>query len=467
MLKLWTTLHGRPAATLAVLFVLCGCGRQTAKITDETSFRAALAANVPVIVLAGVIALQQPIELEESTAPLEISGDAVLRPASGFRGPALLRAQRRSHLHLSGFTVDGFRPDQSAPVGLPPSNQSFARFYQRNGIIIEGGEEIRIEGLQLRRITDFPLIVSGSRHVRIEGVTVEDSGSLNERGKNNTSGGILLEEGTSNFAVLHCTVRRILGNGIWTHSNGEPRSARGVITENRISDVARDAIQIGHATEVRVEHNRGERIGYPARFVDAAAHAIPVALDTAGNVDRTVYRENNFTDVNGECINLDGFHHGEVRDNTCESTRPFAEYPYAHYGIVMGNSDPGMESTSIVIADNRITGTGYGGLFLIGTGHTVTGNRFDLLNRAECTGDGKVARCNYALDQPGMLRTGIYLAGFANRETRTNGNTIRGNYLRGFGMGRWCIAAAPGLSLKSNTIGDNECTEDSGNRSRN
>ena len=50
------------------------------------------------------------------------------------------------------------------------------------------------------------------------------------------------------------------GNGIWTHSiSASPRNRDGLIAGNRFEELARDAIQVGHATNVRVE-TRGNRI---------------------------------------------------------------------------------------------------------------------------------------------------------------------------------------------------------------
>jgi hypothetical protein len=404
------------------------------------------------------------VELIDQGSRLQIGGSGVLRAASDFTGRAVIDARRRSNLTLLDFTIDGGRGNTNTPIGLPPSNVAFASYYQRNGIVIESGENVRLENVRLVGIPNFAVIVTASHHIRLTGATVEDSGSLNAAERNNTSGGILLEEGTSDFEVRDCTLRRVRGNAIWTHSNAEPRSGRGIIAGNTFSDIGRDAIQVGHATQVRVEGNFGERIGYPSAIVDAEGQGTPVALDTAGNVDQTAYQDNRFRDVNGECINLDGFHDGQVRRNVCESTGPIENYPFAHAGIIVGNSDPGMESRNIVIADNRIVGTGYGGLFLIGTGHTVTGNRLLMLNRFHCKGDTTVARCNYALEQPDMLRSGVYLATGANRKSDTRGNQIRNNELSGFGMSRWCIAAAPGVSLKDNDIEDNICKEDSAKR---
>lgn len=428
-------------------------------VSDQAGLERALRSGAPVIQLPSTLLLTHEIVIPAGDRPLEIRGSpngSVVRMAKGFRGTALFRARSRSHLRFARFAIEGDRSASASPRGLPPWNVSFADFYVRNGIVIQGGEDLTLEQLRIANITDFPVIVSRSANVHINQLTVEDSGSRNERGRNNTSGGILIEEGARNFEVTGCTLRRILGNAIWTHSTHD-RNSGGRIAGNRISYVGRDAIEIGHASGIVVENNEGQDIGYPADAVDVEGEGTPVALDTAGNVDNSVYRKNSFRDVNGECINLDGFHQGEVRGNRCESAKPFDSYPNAHYGIVMGNTDPDVKVTGVTIADNVVIGAGYGGLYLIGSGNTIAGNHLLMLNRAHCTGDGKTARCNYALDQPDMLRSGIYLAGGAKRKEPAVDNAIQGNELQGFGVNRWCVQAAPGLDRKRNRIEANVC----------
>lgn len=444
----------------AALLASAGVLGASIAVTDQAGLERALESGAPAIELPALLVLTHEIAIPAG-GPLEIRGateGSVVRLAKEFRGTAAFRIRARSHLRLAGFAIEGNRGPNPAPRGLPPWNVAFADFYRRNGIVIEGADDITLDRLTIAGIADFPVIVSAASNVHITRLTVEDSGSRNERGRNNTSGGILLEEGTRHFEVTGCTLRRILGNAIWTHSNGgSPRNAAGRIADNSITYVGRDAIQVGHATGVTVENNQGSDIGYPADAVDIAAEATPVALDSSGNVDHSVYRNNRFRDVDGECINLDGFHDGEVRANRCESTGEFARYPYAHYGVVMGNTDPDVRVTGVTIADNTVIGTGYGGLYLIGSGNTVTGNHLLRLNRNHCTGDGKTAACNYALDQPGLLRSGIYLAAGAKHPDPALGNTIRGNQLEGFGIDRWCIEAAPGVDRKRNRIEANVC----------
>ena len=87
----------------------------------------------------------------------------------------------------------------------------------------------------------------------IDHVSVKDSGSLNAKGRNNTTGGILLEEGTDQFTVTDSVFGNIRGNAVWTHSRYmSPRNSRGKIANNQFFDIGRDAIQVGHATRVDV-----------------------------------------------------------------------------------------------------------------------------------------------------------------------------------------------------------------------
>ena len=180
----------------------------------------------------------------------------------------------------------------------------------------------------------FAVLVSRSSQVRIEGVQVEDSGSRNQRGRNNATGGILIEEGTAGFDVLACSVRNVLGNGVWTHSlSTSPRNRDGVIARNHFENIGRDAVQAGHITNLRVENNSGARIGYPVERVDSEGGGIPVAIDTAGNP---------FEEVDSKCIDLDGFHHGDVVDNSC-TNRAAARPAIARNNTIRDNQISGHE----------------------------------------------------------------------------------------------------------------------------
>ena len=151
--------------------------------------------------------------------------------------------------------------------------------------------------------------------------------------------------------------------------------------------------------------NTGKFIGFPSTEVDVENEGWPVAIDTAGNVDKSSYALNIFEELNGKCIDLDGFHNGEIRRNRCVNSKPAAQYPYGHYGIVMNNSNPDMESEKVTIIDNELEGMKFGGIFVIGTGHRIEKNRMRNLNTAGCPEtQGKVA-CVYDVQQPDLLQT--------------------------------------------------------------
>ena len=54
-----------------------------------------------------------------------------------------------------------------------------------------------------------------------------------------------------------------------------------------------------------------------------------------------------------------------------------------------------------------------------------------------------------------MLEAGIYLGRGAEHPADTRDNIIRDNMISGHGMKTHCIAAAPGVALKANTIQGN------------
>ncbi len=426
----------------------------------------ALAAGLPeiprsgtVTLPAGVIELRQELAIPEGAHDLEIRGapeGTLLKAADDFHGRALLVVARARQIRILNLALDGNRTALARPQGLPPHDTPFCRFTPHNGVLAEKVEDLVLSNLRLRNIAGFAILAASSHRVRIERVHVEDSGSLDALGRNNTTGGILLEEGVADFLVRECRLLRVRGNGVWTHSlYTSPRNRDGLIVANYFEELARDAIQIGHATRVRVEGNRGRRIGYPPGEVDP--QATPVAIDTAGDTDASVYAFNHFEEVNGKCIDLDGFHDGEVRGNVCVNRGLRRNYPHGHFGIVLNNSNPDMESRNILIIGNEIEGAVYGGIFLIGSGHRVIANQLRRLNLARCRPDRP--GCVYWADEPELLSAGIYLGRRAERPDAARDNLIHDNVITGFGMSRRCVVAAPGVAASDNRIAGNRCAE--------
>ena len=400
---------------------------------------------------AGVIELRSEMLMEGGTEVRGAPGGTTLRLAPGFTGRAAIVALGDG-VRLSGFTIDGAREALEIRAGLPRWDTPFARFTVANGVFAEGVSGLLVENVHFRNIAGFAVLASRARNVTIDRIQVTDSGSRNAAGRNNGTGGVLLEEGCADFRVTRCEFRDIRGNGAWTHSlYTSPRNARGLIAQNRFEGIGRDAIQVGHAIDVRVEDNAGRRIGFPVGDVDIENRAIPVAIDTAGNVERSSYARNRFEEVNGKCIDLDGFHDGEVSGNSCVNRGGAGTTPFGHFGIVMNNSNPDMRSQNIRVVGNTIDGPLFGGVFVIGEGHLVARNRLLNLNAAHCD------TCYYRSDEPDMLRTGIYLGRGAERPAPARGNTIEENEISGYKMKDRCIGLAPGIAPGSNTIRNNSC----------
>lgn len=436
----------------------------SAQAATEADLRALLRAATGTVALpAGTIEVSAEIVLPDRARDLAIAGapeGTVLRAAAGFRGRALIVARGARGLKLRGFGIDGNRAALEVRTGLPPYDTPFARFTPNNGVLIEDSEDVAVESIDAREVAGFAVLVARSRGVAIRAVRVSDSGSRNPNGRNNATGGILLEEGVDRFQVRECVLERVRGNGVWTHSlYTSPRNRAGVIAGNRFNGIGRDAIQVGHATEVRVEDNRGSRIGFPVKEVDAEGGGTPVAIDTAGNVDASVYARNRFDEVNGKCIDLDGFHHGEVVENVCENRGRAEEYPFGHFGIVMNNTNPDMQSVGIVVARNRMRGMKFGGIFVIGAGHRIENNRLLNLNTAGCNESRRRFGCAHFPGEPDLLQTGIYLGKRAERPAPARGNVIRGNTITGYKMSARCIGAAPGVQRAENTIRGNFCRD--------
>lgn len=415
---------------------------------------------------AGVVEISSELEIPAKAHDLEIRGapaGTTLRASKNFHGRAILICESGSRIRFSGFSLDGERAAIEQRSSLAPYDRAFAQFTARNGILAVHAVTLEVSNVQFVNIAGFAILVSGSHDVVVDRVRIEDSGSRNTAGRNNATGGILFEEGTERFRVTRSVLRNIRGNGVWTHSlYTSPRNEDGLILDNHFEHIGRDAIQVGHATRVRVENNTGKLIGFPPEIVDIEGRGMPVAIDTAGNTDHSTYTHNSFEEINGKCIDLDGFHDGEVRANTCINRNTAERYPYGHFGIVMNNSNPDMHPESIEIAGNTIDGTLFGGIFVIGTKNRVLHNHLRRINLAHCDGNSSKFGCNYSPNQPDLLRSGIYLGAGAERAAAAHDNVIEENEISGFGMKAHCVAAAPGVTLAANRVAHNVCRDEAG-----
>ena len=444
--------------TLLAALLLAGCGT-----SPEARLRAALAAQTTGIIRLpqGTIEISSELTLAPGAHDLEIVGNETrLKAADNFKGRAVLVIENAERIHLHYLEIDGNRGKLAKPLEMAPPENVFRVWYPDNGLLVNKVTGLQTERLTIVNVVNFPILISQSSSVRIWGATIQDSGSRNARGRNNLSGGILIEEGSTKFEVTESAFRGILGNGLWTHSNFRaPRQQDGSFTNNRFDTIGRDALQLGHATRVRIEGNTGVRIGYPLEAVDIENQGIPIAIDTAGNVDHSEYVGNTFEEVDGQCINLDGFHDGSVRDDRCTNRKGAADYPFGSFGMAMNNAHPDAHSNNIEIRNNVIDGSKFGGLFLMGSGNRVIGNRFVNLNMAGCNESIQQFPCIYKADEPEMLESGIYVGPGASRPEPARGNIIRGNQITGHKMKSRCVMFGPGVLRTANTVEGNTCAD--------
>ena len=411
---------------------------------------------------AAVTEVSSEIRLPDGAHDLKILGDgSTLRASANFEGRAILSCRGCRSIELSGFTLDGNRDASAKGLPIPPDDQTFASFVPNNGILIEDTQGFSADHLDFSRIAGFAILVNHSSGISIGQVSVRDSGGVNAQGRNNATGGILLEEGTEDFSIADSTFRNIRGNGVWTHSRYmSPRSRNGKILRNEFSEIGRDAIQVGHAVSVEVADNRGTRIGFPVDLVDVENGGTPVGVDTAGNVEQSTYERNRFEDIDGKCIDLDGFHDGNVRRNTCVNAQAPEEYPYGNFGISLNNASIEMQSKNIVIEENEISGTTFGAVFVLGAGHVIRNNRLLRLNTGHCGQRPGTFGCYGPPGEPGFLESGIYLAKGGARPAPARNITIENNTITGYHMARHCVEAAPGVKMSEQTIRNNTCTDE-------
>lgn len=449
--------HVAYAACVAML--LTGCERP---LTPEAEFRIALTKQSMGIVRlpAGDLVISEPIRIPQGATQMEIRGEANSRVVASkdFKGAALFIVEKAKSIVFADFVIDGNRAVLAKPLEMAPPENAFRVWYPDNGILADQVEGLRIERVEFHNVVNFPVLVSRSTGVRIREVRVVDSGSLNAKGRNNLTGGILLEEGTADFEVQKSSFKNIRGNALWTHSLfTSPQLLDGAFLENTFEQIGRDAIQVGHAKRVRVEANTGREIGFPVEIVDVENGGTPVVIDTAGDVEGAQYVRNRFDEVNGKCMDLDGFHDGVVLDNTCINRLDASAYPNGHFGIVMNNTNPNTHSNNIELSGNLIDGAKYGGLFLMGSNNHITNNRFLNLNLAGCNESSP--SCVYKADEPHMLESGIYVGRGVARLEGAAGNVIRNNTISGHKMAARCIVFGPGVSAAGATVESNACQD--------
>ncbi len=373
--------------------------------TPEAQLRAALQTKTGAITLpTGVIEISREITLPADAHDLNITAaNTTIKASAAFRGRALLVLPAGKNIAIHDLSLDGNRAAFPEPLGAPPPTAMLSRVVANNGIIAEGMQGLEITALKATQVAGFPILITGGHNIHIRDAVITDSGTLDPAGHNNGSGGVVLEEGVTDFEIVHALIGKIRGNGIWirsTTSGATATAARGVISDSEFTILARAAIELSHATAITIENNTGHMIGFPGEEAVASGAVLPTAISASGSVDHVAIRNNSFDEIAGRCLTLEGFNDGEVTGNTCAEDL-------------------------------------FNGFVIRGTGNHITANHLTGLNHAH-------------RDQPESLRAGIYLA------VGASGNTLDGNDIAGYGMALHCVG---GPAVDANKIAKNLCSD--------
>jgi hypothetical protein len=443
----------------SAVLLLSGCSKSVTQRIQSQLDKGTGVVKLP----AGTISLVDELRVPANAHDLEITGEptTVLRAAREFQGSALISIKDARAIRIHGIQFDGNRSELNRRIDLPPGGMPFHAHFPGNGVLVVNSKDIHIHDSKFRDMVGFAVAASFVKKIKVERVSVDDSGSRNTSNRNNTTGGILFEEGTDDFEVRDSQFRKISGNAVWTHSyHGSPRNYRGTIAGNRFDTIARDAVQVGHANKVRVENNTGRYIGYPHEDVDREGKAVPVGVDSAGKVDESVYANNKFEEINGKCFDLDGFHDGEVAGNTCLNRGQPDDYPNGNFAIVMNNTYPEMESQAITIRDNVIDGLKFGAIFVVGKNHRIVNNKLRNVNRSRCNEGTAKYQCMWQGLEPNLMQSAIFLGSRAERISPSEGVLIEGNEIRGHKMAERCVMTSTIVTASKSTIRNNTCVSE-------
>ena len=349
----------------------------TAADSPEVLLRRALAAKTGAVTLPpGTIEISREIALAPDAHDLDIRGSGtVIKASDAFRGRALIVIPGGKNIRIHDLTLDGNRDVVGHLVSLPPAGTMLSRFVADNGIVAEGVTGLEIGPIKAKHIAGFAVIANSSHEVRIHHVDVTESGGFNAQRKNAASGGIAVEEATTDFEIHGCLFGTIRGTAITVRS-----SLRGKIFENEFRAIARDAIHVAQATGVSIDNNHAEQIGIPLEEVDA-----PGAL----------------------CIRLERFDSGQITGNTCSEALLGAISISGTQVKIGGNHFTGLNvsrrdspgiflapgSKDITIEGNEVSGNGMS-LHCVGAAPEVAAGANKVLKN-ECSDEASVAFLRY------------------------------------------------------------------------
>jgi len=90
----------------------------------------------------------------------------------------------------------------------------YSRVLPGNGIVAESLRAWRIYAVKAGHIATFAVLVNAGHNVKLHDIEVSDSGGFNPQRRKQGTGGLALEEGTSDFEIRHCRFGGLRGTGI-------------------------------------------------------------------------------------------------------------------------------------------------------------------------------------------------------------------------------------------------------------
>ena len=363
--------------TIFTVLALATAPGLTAADSPEVLLRRALATKTGAVTLpSGTIEISREIALLPDAHDLDIRGSGtVIKASDAFRGRSLIVIPGGKNIKIRDLTLDGNRDVVGHLVSLPPAGTMLSRFVADNGIVAEGVTGLEIGPMKAKHIAGFAVIANSSHEVRIHHVDVTESGGFNAQRKNAASGGIAVEEATTDFEINGCLFGTIRGTAITVRS-----SQRGKIFENEFRAIARDAIHVAQATGVSIDNNHAEQIGIPLEEV-----AAPGAL----------------------CMRLERFDGGQITGNTCSEALLGAISISGTQVKIGGNHFTGLNvsrrdspgiflapgSKDITIQGNEVSGNGMS-LHCVGAAPEVAAGANKVLKN-DCSDEASVAFLRY------------------------------------------------------------------------
>jgi len=247
----------------------------------EAQLRQALQTKTGSVTLpAGEITLTRELVLPPDAHDLDIKGSGTtIKASDAFRGRALLVLTAGRNIRIHDLMLDGNRDAVGRMLMLPAAGTMYSRVLPNNGIMAESVMGLELFGIKANHISTFAVLVNASHNVKLHDIEVSDSGGFNPQRRNNATGGLALEEGSSDFEIRHCRFGGLRGTGVTLRS-----VERGSVIDNEFAVMARDGIRVTDSKTVMIANNVVRQIGFPTEEVDGRAVCIAFERVTGGEI---------------------------------------------------------------------------------------------------------------------------------------------------------------------------------------